>query len=116
MSDFAQQTPCLNRYLDLLPCLYYSSNASKSTMIIGPFDYADLASHILRMVPKNWQDRNELSGATCPQSVRKLLEALEFLKKAFLTDKDCEGPKSSMKPSNSTKRKTISFYDRIPKR
>jgi hypothetical protein len=105
--DFVQQIQHLNGYLNLLPCLYYSSRASKSMKIIGTIDDADLASHILRMVPRTWQDQYKLNGATVPQSVRKLLEALECIKKAFPTDKDHEGPKSSTKPSNSTKRRRI---------
>jgi hypothetical protein len=51
--------------------------------VCGPFDDADLASHILRMVPRNWQDQYELSGALVPQSVRELLEVLECIEKAY---------------------------------
>jgi hypothetical protein len=84
--------------------------------ITGPFADVDLASHILKMVPRSWKDQYKLSEATVPQSVRKLLEALECIKKVFLTDKDHEGPKSSTKPIDSTKRKMVSFDERIPKR
>jgi hypothetical protein len=42
------------------------------------------------MVPRNWQNQYKLMGATVPQSVHKLLEALEHIYKAFLTDKECE--------------------------
>jgi hypothetical protein len=69
--DFVQRIQCLNGYIDLLPCLFYSSKAAKSTKVCGPFDDTDLASHILRMVPRNWQDQYELSGALVPQSVRE---------------------------------------------
>ncbi len=58
--DFAQRIQHLNRYLDLLPCLHYSSRAAKSTKVVEPFDDTDLASHNLRMVPRNWQDQYEL--------------------------------------------------------
>ena len=51
--DFVQRVECLNGYLTLLPCLYYSSKAAKSTKMVGPFDDPDLASHILGMVPRN---------------------------------------------------------------
>ena len=54
----------------------------KSTKVCGSFDDADLASHILRMVPLNWQDKYDLSGALVPQNVRELLEVLEHIKKA----------------------------------
>ena len=90
--------------------------ASKSTSIIGPFDDANLASRILRMVPRTWQDQYKLRGATVPRSVRKLLKALERIENVFPTGKDHEGTKSCTKPSNSTKRKMISCDERIPKR
>jgi hypothetical protein len=55
--DFVRRVECLNGYLSLLPCLYYSSKAAKSTKVVGPYDDPDMASHILRMVPRNWQDQ-----------------------------------------------------------
>ncbi len=66
----------INGYLELLPCLYYSSKAAKSTKVLGTFDGTELARHILRMVPWNWQDQYKLSGAMEAQSIRELLEAL----------------------------------------
>ena len=80
------------------------------------FDNADLASHILRMVPRNWQDQYKLTGGTVPQSVRKLLKALEHIEKAFLTEKDCEKPKAGATGGGSSKKKMVSFDDRIPKK
>ena len=90
--DFVQWIECL-----WMPCLYYSSRTSKSMKIIRPFDDADLASHILRMVPRNWQDQYKLSGAMVPQSVRRLLEAMECIEKACPTNKDHEGPRVALK-------------------
>ena len=84
--QFVQRVQQLNGYLHLLPCLFYSERATKLTKEVEPFDDADLASHILRMVPKHWQDQYELTGGTVPQSVRKLLEALERIEKAFPTE------------------------------
>jgi hypothetical protein len=114
--DFVRRVERLNGYLTLLPCLYYSSKAAKSTKVVGPFDDPDLASHILRMVPRNWQDQYELTGATVPQSVRELLEALQRIKRAFPTDKVGDGPKTTAKSSDSSKRKMVSFDERIPKK
>ncbi len=114
--DFVQRIQRLNGYLDLLPCLFHSSKAAKSTKVCGPFDDADLASHILRMVPRNWQDQYELSGALVPQSVRELLEVLERIEKAYPTEKVGEGPKNAPKSSDSSKKKMVSFSERIPKR
>jgi hypothetical protein len=76
-----------------------------------PFDDANLASHMLRMVPKHWQDHYKLTGGTVPQSVCKLLEALECIEKAFLTEKECEGPKASMTGGDSSKKMMVTFSD-----
>jgi len=86
--QFVQRVQQLNGYLNLLPCLFYSDRATKLTKAVQAFDDVDLASHILRMVPRQWQDQYELTGNTVPQSVRKLLEALERIEKAFPTEKD----------------------------
>ena len=76
--QFLQRVQQLYGYLDLLPCLFYSERATKLTKVVEPFNFndADLASHILRMVPKHWQDQYKLTGRTVPQSVCKLLEVL----------------------------------------
>ena len=70
-----------------------------------PFDDVDFASHILRMVPRHWQDQYELTGATVPQSVCKLLEALEHIKKAFLSEKEHEGTHMSAKGGGLSKKR-----------
>ncbi len=85
--DFVQRIQHLNRYLDLLPCLYSSSKSAKSTKVVGPFDGMALAIHILRMVPREWQDQYELSGSTGLQSVRELLEPSEHIVTAYSTNK-----------------------------
>jgi hypothetical protein len=111
-----QRIQCLNGYLGLLPYLFYSLKAAKSTKVCGPFDDANLASHILRMVPQNWQDQYELSGALVPQSVRELLEVLECIKKAYPTEKIGEGSKNAAKSNDLSKKKMVSFSDLILKR
>ena len=58
--QFVQRVQQLNGYLDLLPCLFYSECATKLTKFVEPFDDADLASPILRMARKHWQDQYEL--------------------------------------------------------
>jgi len=89
---------------------------TKLTKVMKPFDDVDLASHILRMVPRHWHDQYKLMGATVPQSVCKLLEALERIKKAFRTEKECEGTQTSVKGGGSSKKKMVIFSDRIPKK
>ena len=88
-----QRIQQLSGYLDLLPSLFYSEHATKLTKVVEPFNDVDLASHILRIVPRHWQDQYKLTGATVPQSVCKLLEVLERIEKAFPTDKEHEGPR-----------------------
>ena len=107
--QFVQRIQQLNGYLDLLPCLFYSERTTKLTKVVQSFDDADLASHILRMVPRNWQDQYELTGGTAPQSVRKLLEALERIEKAFPTEKDREKPKAGATGGGSSKKKMVSI-------
>ena len=51
-----------------------------------------------------------------PQSIRELLEALERIERAFPTNKVGDGPKTTAKSSNSSKRKMVSFDERIPKK
>ena len=104
-----QRIQQLNSYLDVLPCLFYSEHATKLTKEVAPFDDADLASHSLRMVPKHWQDQCKLTSGTVPQSVHKLLEVLEHIEKAFLTEKERKGPKASTTGGGSSKKRMVSF-------
>ena len=67
---------------------------------MGPFDDPDLASHILKMVPRSWQDQYELTGATVPQSIRELLEALECIEQATQLIRSEMGPR--LMPSLAT--------------
>ena len=83
ISQFVQRVQQLNGYMDLLPCLFYSERTTKLSKEVEPFEDADLVSHILRMVSKHWQDQYKLTGGTVPQSVRKLLEALECIENAI---------------------------------
>jgi hypothetical protein len=48
-------------------------------------------------------------GATIPQSVHKLLDALEHIEKAFLSEKECEGTHTSAKGRGSFKKKDGHF-------
>ena len=84
--------------------------------VVGSFDDMDLASHILRMVPRNWQDQYELSGALVPQSVWELLDVLECIKMAFPINKVGDGLEGADKSGDSAKRKMVSFSDKIPKK
>ena len=109
--QFVQRIQQLNSYLDLMPCHFYSKHATKLTKVMELFNEMDLASHILRMVPKHWQDQYKLMGAAVPQSVCKLLEALECIKKAFLARKECggPGPKANANGGGSSKKRMVPF-------
>ena len=71
-----QRIQQLNGYLNLLLCLFYSKHATKLTKAVQSFHDADLVSHILKMIPRQWQDQYELTGNTVSQSVQKLLRRL----------------------------------------
>ena len=109
--QFVQRVQQLNGYLDLLPCLFYSRHMTKLTKVVATIDDPDLTSHILRMVPRHRQDQHELTGATVPQSVPKLLKVLECIEKAFLTEKEHEGPKASVTGGRSSKKRMVAFSD-----
>ena len=49
-------------------------------------------------------------------SIRKLLKALEHIKKALLTKKGCKKPKAGATGGGSSKKKMVSFDDQIPKK
>jgi hypothetical protein len=55
-------------------------------------------------------------GGTVPQSVCTLLEALERIVKAFLTEKECKRSKASATGGGSSKKQMVSFSDLIPKK
>jgi len=105
--QFMQRIQQLNGYLDLLPCLFYAEYATKLTKVMEPFNDVDLASHILRMVPRHWQDQHKFTGANVPQSVHKILEVLEYIEKAFPTKKKCRGPQASAKEVVSPRNKLL---------
>ena len=67
--QFEQGIQQLNGYLNLLPCLFYSEHVTKLTKAAQSFNDTDLASHILRMVPRRWQDQYKLMDISVPQSV-----------------------------------------------
>ena len=67
------------------------------------------------MCPRTWQAQYELTVDTVPQSVHKLLEALDHIEKAFPTDKE-KDKKGKINPGDSNKRMMVSLSERIPKK
>ena len=89
---------------------------AKLTKKLGPFDNQDLASHIRCMCPGTWQAQYDLIKDTVPQSVHKLLEALEHIEKAFPTLKDQTTKKGKTNPGDSNKWEMVSFLELIPRK
>ncbi len=59
--QFVQCIEQLNAYVAQLPCWYYSPSYNAGiTLANVPFTGADLASHVLRMCPHQWQDQYNL--------------------------------------------------------
>jgi hypothetical protein len=78
---FVQRVKQLNAYLAQLPCWYYSpSYLTGMTPANVPFAKADLASHVLRMCPHQWQDKYNLQekGMT-PMDIHSLQASLEAI-------------------------------------
>jgi hypothetical protein len=67
------------------------------------------------MCLRTWQAQYKLTKDTAPQSVQKLLDALETIKKAFPTNHK-QPKKGKPNPSDSVKRKMVLFNDHIPKK
>ena len=75
----------LNSFVSLLPCLYNSPHATRSTKPVVPFDEAELANLLLRMCPDSWQNQYNLNQDTIPQDSRRLLIVLENIEKLGVT-------------------------------
>jgi hypothetical protein len=59
--QFVQRVEQLNTYIVQLLCWYYSPSYVTGMMPANvPFTEADLASHVLRMCPHQWQDQYNL--------------------------------------------------------
>ena len=86
--QFVQRVQQLNDYLELLPCLYQSNQATPATKKVGPFDNAYLEGHILCMCPGTWQAQYELKAKTVPQCICDLLDDLKKIKKASPMEHD----------------------------
>ncbi len=79
--QFVQCVEQLNAYVAQLPCWYYSPSYNPGMMPANvPFSKADLASHVLRMCPHQWQDQYNLQekGMT-PMDMRSFQLFLKLL-------------------------------------
>jgi hypothetical protein len=56
--QFVQRVELLNAYVAQLPCWYYIPSYNAGMMPTNvPLTKTDLASHVLRMCPYQWQDQ-----------------------------------------------------------
>ncbi len=89
LRQFVQRVEQLNAYVAQLPCWYYSPSYNPGmTLANVPFPVADLASHVLRMCPHQWQDQYNLQekGMT-PMDIRSLQASLEAIERVCTHEK-----------------------------
>ncbi len=87
--QFVQCVEQLNAYLAQLPCWYYSLSYNIGmTTANDPLSEADLASHVLRMCPHQWQDQYNLQekGMT-PMDMHSLQASLEAIERICTLEK-----------------------------
>ena len=74
----------LNDYLAYLPMVKNSPMAVKDTKTGNvPFDEADLASIILKLLPPTWLNQYNLNHTTLSKSLRQLLPDLEAIERVM---------------------------------
>jgi hypothetical protein len=118
--QFVQRIKQLNAYVVQLPCWYYSpSYVTGMTPANISFTEADLASHVLRMCPHQWQDQYNLQekGMTL-MDMRTLLASLEAIER-ICTHKKAPAPsgeKASQKSKAGAKRPNTGATLRVPKK
>jgi hypothetical protein len=118
--QFVQCVEQLNAYAAQLPCWYYSLSYNPGmTPANVPFTKADLASHVLRMCPHQWQDQYNLheKGMT-PMDIRFLQASLKAIKCMGTQEKAHvqSGKKASQKSKTGTKRPSTGATKQVPKK
>jgi hypothetical protein len=68
------------------------------------------------MCPGTWKAQYKLTEDTVQKSIQKLLDALKKIKKTFPMYREQPGKKGKANPSDSNKRKMVSFNEPIPKK
>jgi hypothetical protein len=103
-----------------LPCWYYSPSYNVGMMpATVPFTETDLASHVLRMCPHQWQDQYNLheKGMT-PMDMCSLQASLESIKHVCTHEKAHapSGEKASHKNKAGAKRPSNGATRQVPKK
>ncbi len=118
--QFLQCVKQLNAYVAQLPCWYYSPSYVTGMVPANvSFTEADLAIHVLRMCPHQWQDQYNLQekGMT-PMDMHTLLASLEAIER-ICTHKKAPAPsgeKASQKSKAGTKWPNTGATLRVPKK
>jgi hypothetical protein len=99
--QFVQRIEQLNTYVAQLPCWYYSTSYIAGMMPANvPFSEADLASHVVRMCPHQWQDQYNLQEKGMTPMDMCAIERVCTPKKAYAPS----GKKASHKNKAGAKR------------
>jgi hypothetical protein len=87
--QFVQRVEQVNAYIVQLPCWYYSPSYIAGMMPANvPFTKVDLASHVLRMCPHQWQDQYNLQEkGMSPMHMRSLQASLKAIERVCTLEK-----------------------------
>ncbi len=118
--QFVQCVEQLNAYIAQLPCWYYSpSYVTSMSPANMPFTEADLASHVLRMCPHQWQDQYNLQekGMT-PMDMHSLQASLKAIEHVCTHEKAHapSGKKASHKNEAGAKQPSNGAMRQVPKK
>ncbi len=118
--QFVQRVEQLNAYVLQLSCWYYSPSYVTGMLLANvSFTEADLASHVLRMCPHQWQGQYNLQekGMT-PMDMYTLLASLEAIEHVCTHEKApaLSGEKASQKSMAGAKRPNTGATLRVPKK
>jgi hypothetical protein len=117
---FVQRVEQLNTYIVQLPCWYYSPSYVTGMIPANiSFTKADLASHVLRMCPHQWQDQYNLQEKDMtPMDMHTLLASFEAIE-CICTHKKTpvpSGEKASQKSKAGVKRPNTGATLWVPKK
>ncbi len=121
VSQFIQCIEQLNAYIAQLPCWYYGPSYVNGMMPANVlFTEADLASHVLRMCPHQWQDQYNLQekGMT-PMDMRSLQASLDAIEHVCTLPKTTHAQsckKASHKSETGAKRPSDGATKQAPKK
>ncbi len=118
--QFVQCVVQLNAYVAQLPCWYYSPSYVTGMIPANiSFTEADLASHVLRMCPHQWQGQYNLQekGMT-PMDMHTLLASLEAIERICTHEKAPapSGEKASQKSEAGASDPILEPHCRFPRK